>query len=198
MQYLKQFHEQFDRIFNLIQKSTPQQFSFTFDNVENIMDYSLIQDQWKFYDIFEKINILAPIFTAKDEKGEWVLKQGNLPNQNIQHLQNKIKNIEKWFELRNLSDYDFDIFLSKKSIKKEIPGYNTPVYRPTNESAYLLEVRNAPKEEAEMLFYEKLQDEKVVEISPKTLRDLFLANCIPSNDPEQDKIKIENLKLINW
>ena len=30
------------------------------------------------------------------------------------------------------------------------------------------------------------------------IRDLFLANCIPSNDPELDKIKLDNLKLINW
>ena len=40
--------------------------------------------------------------------------------------------------------------------------------------------------------------ECLVDLTPTTLRDLFLANCIPSNDPEQDKIKIENLKLIKW
>lgn len=44
--------------------------------------------------------------------------------------------------------------------------------------------------------FEKMRKEIDKQLSE--IRDLFLANCIPSNDSELDKIKIENLKSINW
>lgn len=63
---------------------------------------------------------------------------------------------------------------------------------------FLVEVFTAKNEKGEWTLEEGSLRIVNYKHCPENLRDLFLANCLPSNDPEQDKIKIENLKLINW
>lgn len=123
--YTLAFNQEFDRIYqNIIDTEN----EFVKIGYQEFFSQSL----------WDKIQTLSKLFTAKNEKGEFVLTEGG----------------EEIILIRNMSKID-----------------------PWNSN---------------------IQSSPIIWQDIITIRNLFLANCIPPNNPKQDKIKIENLKLIKW
>lgn len=135
MNYTQQFQTEFDRIWGLIANSK------NFILNENEPFFIL--------DLDHKIKILYTLFTAKNEKGEWILKD---PNEKF-----KLTSTRFFFTNEHKDFMHIDISIDFDKFKKE---YGLAPYT--------------------------------------SFKEIFLANCIPSNDPEQDSLKIANLKLIKW
>lgn len=114
--YTKQYHAEFDRIWQLIEKSLPQKFSFNY--------FNSIKDDWELLNLFEKINILTQIITAKNEKNDWILVEGEGENPvYISHLQQATENkkIQKNFITQNPNATPFEVLsMFKPAVKQAI------------------------------------------------------------------------------